>query len=396
MNIIDGNKITTFKKKRSINKKKLYIAIAIAVLVVIFITFFALYVANRDMRNWIDQYILRKNVYSENTPSIPINMDNSNSIFAYDNYIALLNKTNLTTYSSSGKKNFETEISINNPIYAVNDRFLCLAEQNGNKLCLINGQNILWQNEVEGQISKVSVNKNGYVSVIVTGTSYKTIVITYSPKGNELFKTFLSYTIATDISISNNNKYLAIAEVSTSGSQVQSTIRIILIESASTGASSSTVYVYPANLGQIISKIAYQDKDKLICMYDDSVHMIQNNNDSKIIDIDLSKDLFCDIHIKDHIVKVAEKPSGLFSNIEVQITNINSNKQSIYILDSIPKSMRVSENAIALNLGTEIHFIDTNGWLIKKYTSKQEVKDIVLASNIAAIIYKDKIEFINI
>ena len=46
------------------------------------------------------------------------------------------------------------------------------------------------------------------------------------------------------------------------------------------------------------------------------------------------------------------------------------------------------EMFIALNLGTEIEFIDTNGWLIKRYNSSSEVKDIILCDGLAGIIYK--------
>ena len=51
---------------------------------------------------------------------------------------------------------------------------------------------------------------------------------------------------------------------------------------------------------------------------------------------------------------------------------------------------------IALNLGSEIHFVDTNGWLIKKYTSNQEVRKIVISNEVAGIIYRNKIELIKL
>ena len=43
-----------------------------------------------------------------------------------------------------------------------------------------------------------------------------------------------------------------------------------------------------------------------------------------------------------------------------------------------------------------MHFINTNGMLIKKYASKQEITNVMLTSNIAIIIYKDRIEIINL
>ena len=53
-------------------------------------------------------------------------------------------------------------------------------------------------------------------------------------------------------------------------------------------------------------------------------------------------------------------------------------------------------NIIALNLGTEIEFINTDGWLVKRYVANQEITNIVVSDSIAGIIYRDKIEMINL
>lgn len=55
---------------------------------------------------------------------------------------------------------------------------------------------------MEGNISQVHVNKNGYVAVVIVDTSYKTVIKTYNPQGKELFNTYLSSTRAVDVSIS--------------------------------------------------------------------------------------------------------------------------------------------------------------------------------------------------
>ena len=55
---------------------------------------------------------------------------------------------------------------------------------------------MLWSKDVDGQISRINVNQNGFVSVIVSGTSYKSVISTFSENGQEIFKTFLSTTVA--------------------------------------------------------------------------------------------------------------------------------------------------------------------------------------------------------
>ena len=94
--------------------------------------------------------------------------------------------------------------------------------------------------------------------------------------------------------------------------------------------------------------------------------------------------------------RVIEKSSLLNSQTSVEIVNINSKKTSTYMLDGVAKEIYSYNDTIAINLGSEVHFISTNGWLKKKYTSSQEIKKIVLGSSCAGIIYRNKIEIIDI
>lgn len=381
---------------KKMNKKKIIITCVVLIILILVGIFTCVYIANVNARNWIDQNIFRKNITDDNLVTIDVISSDTSVILAYDKNICILDKNILSTYSSSGKKENENTIRINSPIYSTNNRFLAIAEKEGQKAYLISGQNIIWQKDIEGQISKITVNKNGYVSVVITGTSYKTVVITYNPEGTELFRTILSSTIALDVSISNDNKYLAIAEVDTSKSTIQSNIKLISFEKATSNPNSAIEYIYPSSSNEIIADITYQDKGKLVCRYDNAIHLIQNNTDTKMLDMD-SKTTFCDIALKDNVISIVEKSSGLFADVQAQITNINTNKTNIYTLPAVAKNLYTSgTNIIAINIGTEVHFLDTNGWLIKKYTSTQEIKDIVLGSNIAGIIYKDSIKIINL
>lgn len=162
------------------NKKKLII-IGIITLVIVIITLISLYIGNQDFRTFMDRYILRREIVQNNVVSIDIQTLENPSIYAYDKYITILNKNKLTTYTAIGKKEYEHEITISDALYASNNKFLVIAAKNGQNIYLISEQNILWQTQIEGEIQKISVNKNGYVSVIITGGGYKTIIATYNP-----------------------------------------------------------------------------------------------------------------------------------------------------------------------------------------------------------------------
>ena len=308
----------------------------------------------------------------------------------------ILDKNVLKQYTDSGNPSSELEIKISNPVYSSNNRFLCMGEENGQKLYLISGGNILWQNDVEGQISKVNVNKNGYVSVIVTGTSYKAIVVTYNQAGKELFKSYLSSTSAIATDISSDNKYLAIAEVDTSGIVINSNVKIISIEKATTDPTNSVVQIYNSDTNQLISNIKYQDKGSLVCMYDDHISVIENEENKEMLKTE-DNVTFMDIRLKNEVVRTREKNSGLFhNNMEIVITNIQNGNESIYLVERAIKSINVTQSKIAVNLGSEVHFLNSNGWLVKKYVSNHEVNRIVVGDSIAGIVYRNKIDIVNI
>ena len=397
MQLISFNKYNNTNYKGKLNKKKVITIVSIIVIIILLAVLTSIYMLNKTFRNNVDKYIFRKNIEENHGPVIELpSQVESNNILAYDNYVGILNKSILSVYTSGGKKDKELEVEISNCISDTSNRFLALAEKEGTKLELISGTEILWKKDIEGSIANIFVNKNGYVSVVVTGTSHKNVIVTYNPEGTELFRTFLSQTTAIDVDISNDNKYLAYAEVDTSGSFIQSNIKIISMEKAQTDPKNSTEYIYPAESKEIVTSIKYQDDNKLVCMYDDSIHVIENNSDKKILDISDTKNTFADINLKNSVACITEKSSGLFANIDVEITNITNNKSNIYNIDGVAASMKTRDDVIAVNLGTEVYFVNTSGWLLKKYESSTEIKDIILGSNIAGIVYADKIEIINL
>ena len=80
----------------------------------------------------------------------------------------------------------------------------------------------------------------------------------------------------------------------------------------------------------------------------------------------------------------------------MNIVNISNKNVKQYTVESVAKDIYTYGNIIALNLGTEIEFVNTEGWLVKRYISNQEITNIVVSDNMAGIIYRDKIEIINL
>ena len=375
---------------KTINKRKIIGVGILLVIICLILVIYLVYAANENFRAFMDANILNKSIEQDNLKSISLeNYDNSN-IFAYSKYIAILKDNTLTTYNSSGKIEAENNIQITNPITTSNGKYLIIAEQDSSKIYLLKDNNIRWEKTLEGNISRISVNSSGYSTIILKGTAYKSVVLLLDDSGNEVFKYYMSSTIAVDASISEDNKYVGIAEVNTSGTLIQSNIKILSITKAKENPTEAIVYTYNAPLNSLVLNIKYQNKNKLVCEYDNEIHVIKDNVDTKLTDIntDQEKITYYSIELDNNIVKNVEENASLFTtNTAIKITNSTTQKENTYKFEGVIKEMHCSGSKIALNLGSEIHFVDTNGWLIKKYTSNQEARKIVISNEVAGIIY---------
>lgn len=384
-------------KKDLTNRKKFLKASVLTLLSILFVILVARYITEAEFRDYIDAKILKKQVEQNTLSQIEIDYQSTSNVFAYDKYIAILNKNTLSIYTANGEKAESLEINISKPLVSSKGKYLVIAENEGKNIYLIGGTSILWQTEIEGEISRVNVNKNGYVSVIVTHTTYKSVVISYNQEGKELFRTYLSSTYAICADISNNNKYLAIGEVDYSGTIVKSNIKIISIALAQTEPEKSVINKYESETGQIINNVRYHDKDTAICMFNSYVQKVYLEGNERLLEIN-GDALFLDINLKDSVAIFEKQSSGLFSyEYEMKIKSSIGSNENLYILDSdVPRDIIISGDTIGINLGTEVQIVNSRGLLLKKYKSKQEIKNLVVGDSIAGIIYKDKIELINL
>ena len=381
---------------KKVNKKKIIIAIIIAIIVIALITITILYINKKEVRTWIDKNIFQKEKTQNNLPSIEIEEDNNSNIYAFNKNIGILNKNNFSIYDNTGKK--ELTIEISKPIFNNNNRYTVIAEEKGQKLYLIADKDILWEREIEGNISQITVNKNGYVAVTIVDTVYKTVVELFDSQGTSLFKTIISSTRVVSTSISDDNKYLAIAQVDTSGTMIQSNIKVMSIDDAKNNTDNTIKKEYKGENNDLITNIKYQEKNKLLCMYTDKITEIKTDETVETIQEFKDKKIsFASIELSNASITIEEKSSGLFTaDSVVNIINSDNKSTSLYTAELVTKEIYTTGNIIALNLGAEVEFINTSGWLVKRYTAEQEITSIVISNSIAGIVYRDKIEIINL
>ena len=125
--------------------------------------------------------------------------------------------------------------------------------------------------------------------------------------------------------------------------------------------------------------------------------LINNNEYRQIVKVDNDNITYAANNFKNDVIYIEEKSSGMFkSTSNIHIVNVSDNRDNIYKLENIAKEVYAIDNKIAINSGSEIYFINTNGWLVKKYVASQEITNVKMSSGLAAIIYKDKIVIVEI
>lgn len=381
-----------FKERRK-NRKMIKFTI-ITLIAIIILVFIALYMANKSFSSFIDTYILKKRISENDANSLTIDTDNLSLIYAYDKSLVVYSDGSINFYNTDAKQTGNIEMTLSKPIADSEDKYLALADYGLQKVCLIKSNSLVWQKDIEGKISKVSVNKQGYVAVSVTGTTYESIVMLFNENGDLLFSKYLS-TYVMDIDISDDSKYIAIAEVDNSTILPVTKIEMVSVGLASTSSENATINTYEAESNKLLTGMNFQSKNVLVCSFEDYVLKMTDSSSDRLYEFsDLTA--YLEVDSRKGFVRIDKEESSVFkSDYRLKITNEN-NSEKVYIIEGSIKSLVCKDNKIALNLGKEVQFIDNNGWLVKKFIGNQEVKSVLVSNKIGIIVFKDKISIVNL
>ena len=379
------------------NGRKINIKLIIIITIIVFlIAFFGLYKFNYSFRQGVNNLIpLRANT-DENALMINIDQNAINAILGYAEYFAILKQNTITGYISQ-EPEFTNNVSITNPVYSAEGKYLLIAEKGADTVYLYNGENLVYENKVGGEITGLTVNKNGYAAVVAKKSGYRSVVTVYNPEGVEMFLTYFSTTYASHVKISPNNKNMAIVEVDTSGIQVSSAIKFIQIDKVA--QSTQAINAVKEN-GRIISDIQFATNDTVVYSTDEMIKEVNIAGDKKdILDLLDTNIMNVDISLGKYIVKVEKTKNGLFtSSTDIVIVDRDNKEVGRYTSDGTIKQIETKDDIIAANIGQEIYFLTSGGRPIKKYISNSAIKDIVIYNDgkMAALVHRNKVEIIYI
>ena len=129
-------------------KRIIIICVAICIISTI-IALGATYFLNQRFRRWVDISVLQKNITTKDITTIDLDANKNNQIYCYNKYICILNEKNLKLYNQSGVNIKDISIDINSAIFNSCDKYLAIAENNGQEFCVIYDKEILFNEKIE-------------------------------------------------------------------------------------------------------------------------------------------------------------------------------------------------------------------------------------------------------
>lgn len=326
-----------------------------------------------------------------------INEENVSNVEGGKQLVILANN-HIDLYGNKGKSEFNEEIISSNFMSSSCDSYLVLVPKDTKLIYLFRGSELVWKNEFKWNILNVSVNKNGYVTVIYSQSGYKSSIKIFKPTGEELFTTYLASTYALDVEMSNDNKYLYVAEIDTEGIKIESNIKIIEITNFEPGMNeTNNVETVLVGTDTLITDIEYSDSNQLYILKDSGIDTLSKD---KIITnlgtFEVKNILFSRIYNLKYPITIEKNSTGIFTN-EIYLKIFKEEVINIKI-DRTPQNIDTLEDKIALNLGNEVLFLNTNGKVEKRYELEKQLLSVKLydSGNLAALVFRDKIELVKL
>ena len=375
--------------------KKQVIRTILIILGILLVIILGLYVGDEKSRYWIEKNILGTSIEEEDLPKIEYEQDKNIKVIAYQDYVATILDNQLKIYNKYGKLETQISINITNPIFATNKKYLLIGDIEKNNVYMIYKNTLQWEKKLDDEITSLTITENGAVGVILTNKTYKSIISVYNITGTEVFKIYLSTTHANKMTISNDMKFMSFIEFNFSGTTTESKVKTVDVSKVKNSATDAIIYTYLPENDEVIVNIKYY-KDKLIVLTDNAAYLYQNGNKNEIYRFN-DRTKFADINLDGKICIVEESPKSIMNNdFEIKIIDPETKKENINQLKSTIKNINCYGDVIIAETGNEAKIINKLGWLIKTFKTSRNIKQISMAQNVVAIIYKSKIEILSI
>ncbi len=307
--------------------------------------------------------------------------------------------SDLFFYGTDAEEGYKESLISTELITDYSENYMVVVVRDTNTIFLFKNSSLVWKKELNENIQNISVNKNGYVTVIYSQSGYKakSSIKIYKPSGDELFTTYLGSTYAIDVEMTNNNKILYIAELDTEGIKAKSAIKAIHIAEVET-SKNPKVEIIPVETDELIIDIECNAENQLYILKNSGIDVLKEEKGiENVYAFEIKNTLFASIKGVRYPVVIESMATGIFTN-ETKLKVLKENSVEEIKISGNLQSMDTYGDIIAINLEKEVLFLNLNAKVVKRY----ELEKPLLAVKVfgdggnAALVFRNKIELVKL
>ncbi|MEE1043653.1 MAG: DUF5711 family protein, partial [Clostridia bacterium] len=274
--------------------------------------------------------------------------------------------------SVSGEKSEGIVNHMSNPHINIAGNMILMYDKNNNNLAVYEGTKQKYSYECDRPIKNAKINKNGYVVLISDEIAYNSRVTVLNNKGEVAYIWKIGDQYIVDIDISNDNRKLVAATISTeTGVIVENIVFVDINKAKETG--------HIQNQGDMPISVEFADSGNAIVMSDNKLSAYNDKAERKWSNS--FENTLPESFVIDSAGNTVVALKGIKNNTVIKTYTKNGSVSGEYTTETQVLYMDVNQKHIALCEGTKVSVINYSGKLVSSSEIKKEVSDIAVIGN---------------
>lgn len=296
-------------------------------------------------------------------------------VCAKSNYICYIN--------AQGETEWEINTSVIDPILCAEGEYILVAQKNGTKICMYEGEKLLYDINTDGTILSCGISSNGDAAVTLNRQSYRGAFSVYNKSGEEIYSWSSGSHLVLCADISKGSRRVAVSLLNTDG-KVKSTVMLFNINKEDSYASADFE-------DTILFTIRFVDET------------VNAFGDNSMIGMDTSGNVLFDKRFDDvEVTNYAIDDNGtkiiVFNSDNIPMMNIYNSAGALkYTVTTQTQSdyADIDSYNLIYNDNRDVFLGKPNSKRVSKYTASMDIKEIILLdSRTFVIIYFNSLEFV--
>lgn len=316
--------------------------------------------------------ILNQDIDANVTSEFQYDLKKNTFFYTYKDNIIKCTKESVIWLDRLGEEQKVKTISTENPVVKIAGAYILIADIGGKDFYIINGMNIKWSHKSDSSIINADISSNGYVSIVKEKKGYKGAIDIYDDIGNLVFTTVRGGAFVLSTKVISSKDRVLINKVDTADITANTILEFVNMRAEQVGEPAQEDNVILPSLWNLNGDYIIGVSDDVVICYNMNLKRKWKRDYTKIYSSNIALGKYSIIAIP------SDTKSGLIgkSASEIKVINTKGEEVSTYTINDKVTNIECSGNIIAVNTGSEVYFINTNGKLIGKYISKSLIMGV--------------------